>query len=567
MNNLRIKVSAIAKDEAAYLPEWIFHHLHFGFDHLEIIINRTKDNSLDILNKIQNQHSNVTYRNFDWLDLCPESVQRSIQYIAYADAFARAKAEGYTHIFFLDIDELWTPLNFETPIQTFLTNNECDASYSFHWNCELGLASSFSSLQNCLKYFPNDHVKTLINLNSPVQQIKIHAPLFSKDAKHRLADGSTFVSRDSQGQFSNSDFFKNPDIPAFVIHRMYRSEIEYISSLLRGNPNSNENIGSLFKDNRHGFKTSSATLSTIAFPPKPYQFYAENYLKFLSECGIAEDLILARSYVYLRAEQAISAAAELTALDPKRAEKIFSGCTNRKITSLFQFPTDNLRYKIDSVTTLDKGIKVLGWAISNQPNMPVIFETSNSDWTLNLELVDRPDVDALFPGNTQKSGFKAIIESKLSPNDIKNTDGALSISLPAKIKTYHDSHLYYHSKSQKFEHIPNDKPANSMGKFPVFFTSTKSGEALAVYLEGTIKVCCANQNGAIQLVNLNNLEEQDNIITRYEQHDAKFSLTVKNRFLSAIKDGPIALDRIEAKAWETFSTEVAPTEMVMLEKA
>ncbi|MCE0881418.1 glycosyltransferase family 2 protein [Pseudomonas putida] len=566
MNNIRIKVSAIAKDEAAYLPEWIFHHLHFGFDHLEILINRTKDNSLDILRKIQNRYNNVSYKNFDWLDFCPDAVQRSIQYVAYADAYERAKLEGYTHILFIDIDEFWTPLDFELSIKQFLSNNEIDASYSFHWNCELGLPKEFSTLERSLTYFPNDHIKTLINLNAPIQQIKIHAPLFSQEAKHLLADGSKFISRDSQGQFSDSEFYKNREIPAFIIHRMYRSEMEYVSSLLRGNPNNKENIGSLFKDNRHGFKIDSKTLAKLDFPTETHNIYLEDYQNFVTECEIAQDLAVAQSYVHQRAQQAIYGAAELLALDPKRAEKIFSGCKNKKILSLFEQHSYHIRYKIDAVIDTTNGCKVLGWAISNQPNMPVIFNSSDSNSTLNLELIDRPDVAAIFPGNTLKSGFRVEIKNSPSHLGFNDADQALIISSPAKIKTYHGSHLYYNLKTQNFEHVPCDRPADSIGKLPVFLTPTEFGETLSVYFEGEIKVCRANEFKLIQLIDSSSIGISDNIITKHDEADAQFSLALRQKFLSAIKDGPIALDRAEAKGWEFFSSELTTSEKILLHK-
>ena len=45
---LKIKLVAIAKDEAAYLPEWIFHHLYFGFDAIDIYVNNTTDNTHEL---------------------------------------------------------------------------------------------------------------------------------------------------------------------------------------------------------------------------------------------------------------------------------------------------------------------------------------------------------------------------------------------------------------------------------------------------------------------------------------------------------------------------------------
>ena len=48
----KIKLVAIAKNEAAYLPQWI-HHFLVGFNEIEIYINDTTDNSVAICEKIK----------------------------------------------------------------------------------------------------------------------------------------------------------------------------------------------------------------------------------------------------------------------------------------------------------------------------------------------------------------------------------------------------------------------------------------------------------------------------------------------------------------------------------
>jgi len=63
---MKIKLVAIAKDEAAYLPEWIYHHLHFGFDEIEVYVNFTTDNSYEVLAAIAKHHP-VRYRNAEYL--------------------------------------------------------------------------------------------------------------------------------------------------------------------------------------------------------------------------------------------------------------------------------------------------------------------------------------------------------------------------------------------------------------------------------------------------------------------------------------------------------------------
>lgn len=53
---MKIKLIAIAKDEAAYLPDWIFHHLYFGFDSIDIYVNNTTDNTNDLKLFLEKEH-------------------------------------------------------------------------------------------------------------------------------------------------------------------------------------------------------------------------------------------------------------------------------------------------------------------------------------------------------------------------------------------------------------------------------------------------------------------------------------------------------------------------------
>ena len=51
----RVKLCAIAKNEGAYIADWVFHHLHFGFDAIEIWVNGTVYPSLRILKRISEE--------------------------------------------------------------------------------------------------------------------------------------------------------------------------------------------------------------------------------------------------------------------------------------------------------------------------------------------------------------------------------------------------------------------------------------------------------------------------------------------------------------------------------
>jgi cellulose synthase/poly-beta-1,6-N-acetylglucosamine synthase-like glycosyltransferase len=49
----KVLLAAIAKDEAAYLPEWIYYHLSIGIDEIVIYVNSTTDNTIQILDKLK----------------------------------------------------------------------------------------------------------------------------------------------------------------------------------------------------------------------------------------------------------------------------------------------------------------------------------------------------------------------------------------------------------------------------------------------------------------------------------------------------------------------------------
>ncbi|WP_110648470.1 glycosyltransferase family 2 protein [Salinicola peritrichatus] len=59
------KICAVAKDEGPYLAEWVFHHLHFGFDRIHVYLNRTSDASAAVLDRIARNHFQVTYEYID----------------------------------------------------------------------------------------------------------------------------------------------------------------------------------------------------------------------------------------------------------------------------------------------------------------------------------------------------------------------------------------------------------------------------------------------------------------------------------------------------------------------
>lgn len=65
MNDIKVKIFAIAKDEGAYIPQWVFHHFYFGFDEIEIWLNNIEDNSVEVCEKLANVYPKFKYEVAD----------------------------------------------------------------------------------------------------------------------------------------------------------------------------------------------------------------------------------------------------------------------------------------------------------------------------------------------------------------------------------------------------------------------------------------------------------------------------------------------------------------------
>lgn len=72
--DIRIKIFAIAKDEAAYIPQWVHHHFYFGFDEIEIWLNNIEDNSIEVCKRLSNTYENFKYKVAD--DILEECKKR-----------------------------------------------------------------------------------------------------------------------------------------------------------------------------------------------------------------------------------------------------------------------------------------------------------------------------------------------------------------------------------------------------------------------------------------------------------------------------------------------------------
>lgn len=285
---MKIKLIAIAKDESAYLSEWIHHHIYFGIDAIHIAINDTTDCSVKLLEKIKKNHPNVNYSIEDELkNNHPENFQSK----AYRKLSEQAKKEGFSHVLLLDIDEFLVSRDFKTPIKKMIQNIGQADCYLFHWfkHCD---ESKFSKcFKEKIKGKHAPQIKSLISLNSDYKHFHVHNVY--GDLCYKTSNGNeyTFKKEDkTRANINNSIDYEQ--LPYLVIHRLYRSQQEYLSLLLRGRPK-----GDIIKNNRFGYYEDKDTYSALTFPPDELEKYYSSLEEMIKKNNIESEISNGQSFV------------------------------------------------------------------------------------------------------------------------------------------------------------------------------------------------------------------------------------------------------------------------------
>ncbi|MDD2464758.1 MAG: glycosyltransferase family 2 protein [Desulfobulbus sp.] len=326
----KVKLVSIAKDEAPYLSDWIFHHLYFGFSKIEIYINRTSDNSIEILDKIQKNYHNVVYHIADWVDTLPDNSRKNLQHICYMDSIKNEIQFNYAT--FLDIDEYWISKNFSTKITEFLDkfkNKDFESIY-FEWFNEDSLEKEFSPIQKITRGKVNQLGKSIIRLPYSFNKIRLHTPIYDNPSTVLLADGSTFKSQNNENLQQHVHHSINNLKDFFILHRMHRSNIEYLSSLYKGNPELNFPI----KLNRTGlgYPDNEKEIINIYFSPENYSRYIEERENFIYKNKLINSIQDAQNQVVINAKNLIKIIPFYQNKKPKAVKKVLSR-TNLNINS------------------------------------------------------------------------------------------------------------------------------------------------------------------------------------------------------------------------------------------
>lgn len=417
-NTIKIKLAAIAKDEAAYIPLWVYHHLRFGFDSMDIWINASSDNSLEVLEKIKKKYPEKI--NFfdanNFLKKCLNE-NKNFQVEAYNAIYKLSKDQGFTHLIFLDLDEYWMPKNGITCIQDFVKNFQKADAISFKWYLDTPSPDTkkFPLPVDCKLLQRNRHVKTLLKISERVKTINIHNHQI-ENGNYMLADGSVFRDTD-QDQHERAlvavdDFHKNKDSieDFFILHMLYRSETEYLSTLLRGRGHTGD--VNVFKVNRWGYICDSMSMPgfEIKIPSEVINDYCDGFDEFLYDCDLKALLLDSVAYIEDRYNRLISILRDQPYLIDQKLQNQLRGV--RLPDDLEIHRKEIIKSSIDQIklSSNNSELEISGWGFGKDKvlNIDAVLKNEILIKSKSIKRFDRPDVSAVHSEAAllQPVGFK-----------------------------------------------------------------------------------------------------------------------------------------------------------------
>lgn len=181
MKDPKVKIIAMASNEAYYLPQWIHHHLYFGFNAFDIYFNRSTDNTMSVLEKLRSYYHNISIYNVDWIDSFfsqspPSKFMNSGPYMhSYFNL-----CSDFDYVLFLDIDEFWMPRNGIDSIQKCIREFNFPNCILFEWFFIGGFEEyKLPLLSNKTFYgYAGGYTKALFKTGLEPISINAHIPAF-----------------------------------------------------------------------------------------------------------------------------------------------------------------------------------------------------------------------------------------------------------------------------------------------------------------------------------------------------------------------------------------------------
>jgi hypothetical protein len=403
-----VRLIAIAKDEAAYLAEWVHHHLHFGFDQIAVVLNDCTDNSRQLLEQIANSEPRLLVRDGIALKASCQQTGQNFQITAYAQELALARQDSrVTHVMCLDIDEFWITPELTDTIHIYTDRYPKADSIAFAWHMEVpNNPEPFSpALQASNPVQKDRHVKSIHRISDRLTYLDIHNAIH-QHGNYLLADGQEFPQHTHNGSERaglSDDLFDPAQVDcAYVYHRVFRSQLEYLASLQRGRPGPSSHS---LKTNRWGYQSheSSAPVLLVPHPAKQLQSVHSSFASFVNthqlEVGIAEG----QQHAYRRFHTTLAAISS-GAKEVQQLAYLFHGITLPELADLNALPA-HITHHIDSITATGSGLVIKGWVIDKNSQRQVEIGLPDTPQAI-VTRISRTDVVRHYPGTYAESGFR-----------------------------------------------------------------------------------------------------------------------------------------------------------------
>lgn len=291
----KVLVAGVAKNEAAYLPEWIFHHLRLGFHSARIYVNGTSDNTIRILDSISQEHP-VTYRVCDSLLEKDEQqymhrlelgflLRNPLQARAYAEIYDEMSQGDVDYVLFLDIDEYFYPRDVPYILGEGMQPTPVTL---FPWFGASGESEEFGSLAAVRRGEWDSFTKCMVRTSiSSMRIIDPHVAEVPGMSAHRTQS-------------------------AFIVHRSLRSKREYLA-ILSKSANVHNTMALGLKRNRRGWGRRGGV--RFVDSSNVLRDYDSQFDQFVDETGIHQEIMIAREGVISQAESVARQIKELNRLN------------------------------------------------------------------------------------------------------------------------------------------------------------------------------------------------------------------------------------------------------------
>ena len=318
MAEIKIKLIAIAKNEAANLPQWIFHHFRLGVDSIDVYINGSSDNSFEISRKINSFEPRFKFYDADHrLKKCTLKGKNFQKHI-YSRVFKKCKRDGsFSHLLVLDLDEYLMPDKLENNLKDLIRSSGETSVVAFPWCLDAPNSSEVKPFQKficpIINLTPHRIVKSIGRI-SDIKKVLPHGFILSSKSIHSSITANRKLSIGIKINQNNSrihgshlgrkllKIFKNRISESwFTLHRINKSEAEYLASLLKGRPSkvAKKDFNLLLKNNRKGFKIfNPKTMHQKTYDRSSVEKYYIDYHEFLSKTRMHSELKKSQDFVF-----------------------------------------------------------------------------------------------------------------------------------------------------------------------------------------------------------------------------------------------------------------------------